>query len=134
MFRSAAEEFVTQFIDYVDKYDILDELNKRTNKMERSPGVEKLIRDAKKVFPERKPKTAGAEMTALSEEERMLAIAASANVVDTREMFSRKIQENGGVREMLRRLLDGDDAAREEAREFFKAENGRKEFYVTPKE
>lgn len=129
-FRSAAEIFVTQFIDYVEKHDIKDEFNKRTQKMERSPGVEALIRDAKKVFPER----IGTEGTdKLSQDEIAEAIEASPNVIDTQEMFGRKIQMNGGVRQMLRGVLEGDSEATFAALEFIRAEDGLKEFHVPAK-
>jgi hypothetical protein len=127
-YRTEAEKFVTEFLDYVDEYDIQDKLNKRTNKMERSAGVETLVKRARGIFPERQKGP-----SKLPEAQLVAAIEASPNVVDTREMFARKTQENGGVRQMLKEILEGNQDAIERAHEFFAAENGEKEFYVPPK-
>lgn len=126
-FREAAEAFVVEFIRYVDKYDINDEYNKKTNKMERSPGVQSLIDQARKVFPEQVDdgKTETDKLSVVQVDE---AIANSPNVIDTRDMFSRKIQENGGVRRLLEEVLNGSEEARLQAVEFFRAERGEKEF------
>jgi len=127
-YRSDAEKFVTDFIDYVNRYDILDQLNKHTQKMERSPGVEALVKRARAIFPDRK-----SGPTTLSEPELDIAINAAPNVVDTRAMFSKRMQENGGVRAMLRAIVeerpDADEAV-ERAKEFFAAEDGMKKFDV----
>ena len=133
-YRSEAEKFVTGFLDYVQEHDILDHFDKRTQKMIRSAGVEALIKQAKAVFPARKPDGESAEeMAKLSENARDAAIKGSPNVVDTREMFSARVQKNGGVRRLLRDVLAGDEEAIKQAEEFFLAEDGEKEFYVPTK-
>lgn len=122
--RSAAEQFVTAFIDYVDKYDIKDELNKRKNIMERSPGIESLIKQANAVFPERLGQEGNDAVTDID-----AAIAASPKIViDTRKMFARKIQQNGAARGLLERVLAGDENAKSLATEFIAAERGEKDF------
>ena len=73
-------------------------------------------------------------MAELTEAQRKEAIESSVNVLDTREMFSRKVQQNGGLRRLLREVIGGDNKAFEEAVEFFKAEDGKKEFNVPTKE
>lgn len=127
-FRSAAEKFVTEFLDYMYDPDILDQLDKKTNKMVRSPGVEKLYQKASRVFPKRVD-DGKAETDKLTQDEQDAAIAASPGVVlDTREMFGRSTQKNGGVRELLRQVMQGDEAAMARAADFFAAEDGQKEF------
>jgi hypothetical protein len=126
-YRSAAEKFVTEFLDYVEKYDILDEFDKRTQKMIRSAGMVKLINQAATVFPPRvkigKIETDGiVDMDA--------TILASNNVLDRRDIFSKKIQTNGGARGLLERILEGDVTAIPLARELLEADKGEKEFYV----
>lgn len=134
-FRSDAERFVTEFLDYVYKYDIRDQLNKQTQRMERSPGVETLVKMAQAVFPERKPGGKSAqEMRDLSEIERNEAILASANVIDTRAQFSAKIAANGGLRGLVMAVGDGSQEAIDDLVEFVKAENGLKEFHEPEKE
>lgn len=127
-YRSEAEKFVTAFIDYVNKYDIQDFFNKKTQKMETSPGVAKLIQQAQEVFPER----IGIEGTKnLSKNQVTEAIQSSDNVVDRRDEFSRKIQANGAARGLLERVLAGDEEARHLAHELIAADNGEKEFVST---
>ncbi len=128
-FRSDAEKFVTEFLDYVNRYDILDHLNKQTQRMERSAGVHALVKQAEKVFPERKPQGESAEaMRNLTDEQRNEAIGSSPNVVDTRAMFAAKVLENGGTRGLLRAVLTGNQEALEDAKEFIKAVDGEKDF------
>ena len=127
-YRSEAEKFVTDFIDYVNQHNILDQFNKRTQKMERSPGVDALVKQAMSIFPDRQKGP-----TKLSNPELDEAIKAAPNVVDTRSMFARRTQENGGVRAMLRAIVEGSpdaDEAVERAKEFFAAEDGTKKFDV----
>jgi hypothetical protein len=132
--RSEAEKFVSEFLDYVEEYDILDYYNKQRQKMQRSAGIETLIKRAKTVFPERKPDGESAKLMAeLNQEERDKAIEASSVVIDTREMFSRRVAKNGGVRRMLREVIQGNPIALAEAMEFFAAEDGEKEFHVPSK-
>jgi hypothetical protein len=52
-YRSKAEIFVTTFLDYITQHDILDEFDKRTQKMVRSEGVENLVKMASEIFPPR---------------------------------------------------------------------------------
>lgn len=125
-YRSEAEKFVTAFLDYVYEYDILDQLNKRTQKMERSPGVQSLVKMAESVFPARIKK--GEPTPEIAPEDADAAIKASPNVIDTREMFSRRVQESGGVRSMLRSLYYDEPGAADKVREFLEAEDGTKEF------
>jgi hypothetical protein len=131
-YRSEAEKFVTEFLDYIQEVDILDHLDKRTNKMVRSPGVEKLIRSAKAVFPARadngKVETDKLDPAAMNE-----AIITTSNVIDTREMFARKVQKNGGVRSLLRSLYRDEPGAADAVAEFLAAEDGEKEFRVDDK-
>lgn len=125
-YRSDAERFVTAFIDYVEEHDIKDYFDTKMNKMERSPGVENLVKQAKAVFPER----IGLEGTKdLSTTEVSEAIEASDGVViDRREDFARRVQANGGVRKMLRSLFNGEPDAHDRVAEFFAAEDGEKPF------
>ena len=132
-YRSDAEKFVTDFLDYVHNHDILDHFDKRTQKMIRSAGVEALIKQAKAVFPPRAD-DGKAETDKLTEDQRDEAIKNSSNVVDTREMFAARVQKNGGVRRILRELMDGNPQALKDAEEFFAAEDGEKEFHVSTKE
>lgn len=125
-YRSEAEKFVTAFLDYVYEYDILDQFNKRTQKMERSPGVQSLVKMAESVFPPRVKK--GEPTPEIAPEDADAAIKASPNVIDTREMFSRRVQESGGVRSMLRSLYYDEPGAADKVREFLEAEDGTKEF------
>lgn len=126
-YRSEAEKFVTEFLDYVEAYDILDKLNRQTQKMERSPGVAALIKQAESVFPKRAD-DGKAETDKLTSEQIDEAIAASPNVLPTREMFSRKVQASGGTRDMLRRLYEGDPSARDDVQAFLEAEDGVTKF------
>jgi len=126
-FRSKAEEFVTFFLDYMYNADIKDELNRRTQKMERSAGVQDLLRRAEGVFPQR-AKDGKAETDKLKAEQVDKAIAESANVLDTREMFARKVAKNGGTHQLLRDLYAGHPEARERVADFLAAEDGEKDF------
>ena len=129
-FRSDAERFVTEFLDYVYKYDIRDQLNKQTQRMERSPGVETLVKMAQAVFPERKPGGKSArEMTELTAEQRDEAIAEALNVIDTRAQFSARIAMNGGLRGLVMAVGEGSQQAIDDLVEFVKAEKGLKEFH-----
>jgi hypothetical protein len=119
--RSKAEIFVTEFIDYVNRYDILDEFNKKTQKMERSSGVESLIMKAKEVFPER---TLGP--STVPEEEVTKIISEASHVLDRRDHFALKIQANRGAQGLLEDVLAGKNM--EIAQEFIKALKGEKEF------
>lgn len=121
-YRSAAEQFVTEFLDYVYQYDIRDKLNMQTNKMERSPGVAKLIQKAEAVFPPRIKR--GEEAPTLTAEQIDEAVKTSPNVVDTREEFSRRVAKNGGTHALLRALYKGEPDAIERVKEFFAAEDG----------
>ncbi len=123
-YRSDAERFVTEFIDYVNKHDIKDYFNKQTQRMERSPGVEMLIKKARSIFPERQ---AGPHK--LTDEQLDEAIAAAPNVVDTRAQFSAKVAANGGLRGLVMALGTGDEEALHNLVEFVKAEQGIKEFH-----
>jgi hypothetical protein len=131
-YRSKAELFVTEFLDYINKHDILDHFDKKTQKMIRSAGVEALIRQASDVFP---PRVAigKAETDKLTSEQVSNSIEESENVLDRRDAFSRKIQTNGGAKGLLERILEGDVTAIPLARELIDADNGDKEFYVSPK-
>ena len=134
-YRSDAERFITEFLDYVYKYDIRDQLNKQTQRMERSPGVETLVKMAQSIFPERKPGGKSAEeMRNLSDAERNTAILASPNVVDTRAMFSAKIAANGGLHGLVMAVGDNVPGALEDLVEYVKAEKGLKEFHEPQKE
>lgn len=128
-YRSESEKFVTAFLDYVYEYDIKDKLNKQTQRMERSPGVQVLVNMAEDIFPTRKDKgVAAAEMRALPVEEVDEAIAQSPNVIDTRAMFAAKISENGGLRNLAMQMADGDDEAFQLLIQYGLAEKGKKEF------
>lgn len=129
-YRSKAEVFVTEFIDYVNKHDILDYFDKRSQKMTRSAGVEALIRQANEVFPARVGKEGTDKLTEVEIAE---AVEASPNVIDRRDVFSKKIQDNGGARGLLERILNGDLAALPLAQELIDADNGDKEFYEPSK-
>ena len=132
-YRSEAEIFVTSFLDYIDEYDILDKLDRRTQKMVRSAGVESLIAQARNVFPKRIEK---GQTIPVPAPEVVDQLVQADNVIDTREMFARKTAENGGVRAMLRAIVEGrPDASEafEQAKEFLAAEDGKKEFAVPPK-
>lgn len=126
-YRSKAEIFVTRFLDYVQVYDIKDFFNKSTQTMERSPGIQALITEAESVFPTRviSGKTVTDAIDAEVVEE---LINTSPNVIDSREVFSRKIKDAGAARGLLERVIAGDMEAIELAKEFIKAENGEKEF------
>lgn len=130
-YRSAAEKFVTEFLDYVNQYDIQDEFDKKTQKMVRSAGVSKLIQQASTVFPPRVA-VGKVETDAITNMDEV--IAESKNVIDRRDDFSRKIQQNGAARGLLEKLVT---CPPEEtlsvmllAQEFIAAEKGEKEFYV----
>lgn len=127
-YRSESEKFVTEFLDYVYKYDIQDEFNKRTQKMERSAGVTKLISHAESIFPAR---SKGGRQKIENIEE---VIAEAKNVVDRRDVFARKIQQNGAARGLLEKLVRCPPEQTLEvlqlAEEFLQAEEGKKEFYV----
>ena len=122
-FRSNAEKFVTEFLDYVYQYDIKDMLNKQTQRMERSAGVETLIKMAQAVFPDRQKGP-----NKLTQKQTDAAIRAANNVVDTRKMFSRKVATNGGLRGLIMQMAEGDPEATETLFEFVKAEKGIKDF------
>lgn len=130
-YRSKAEIFVTSFLDYVEKHDILDEFDKRTQKMVRSPGVEALVKEASQVFPAR-VKIGKKETDKLTPEQIDVAVTESPNVLDRRDVFSRKIQSNGAARGLLERVMEGDTEAMALAAEFLQAEKGEKQFYVPP--
>lgn len=125
-YRSKAEIFATDFLNYIYEYDILDELDKRTNKMVRSAGVQNLVKQAEAIFPPRIKE--GETAPELTDEQRSEAIAAAPNVVDTREMFARRVAKNGGTHALLRQLYADAPGAREAVKEFFEAEDGEKEF------
>ncbi|RZK44828.1 MAG: hypothetical protein EOO61_02335 [Hymenobacter sp.] len=125
-FRSKSEEFVSKFLDYIYKYDIKDNFNNQTQKMERSAGVEKLIAQAQAVYP--RADNGQVENSKLAVEQMEEAIEKSSNVLDLREEFARKIAANGSARGLLEKVLSGDEAAKLEAIEFIKAERGEKEF------
>ena len=127
-FRSAAEQFVTDFLDYMYKEDILDHFNNKTQKMERSAGVEALVKQAQRVFPARAD-DGKKETDKLTPEQIEQAVKGSPEtVIDTREMFARKIQKNGGTRALLRGLYNNEPGVADKVREFFEAEDGDKEF------
>lgn len=130
-YRSKAEIFVTEFLDYVTQHDILDEFDKRTQKMVRSAGVEKLVKMASEIFPPR-VKRGKLETDKLSEQEISDAINGAPNVVvDRRDVFSRKVQANGAARGLLAAVLAGDMDAIELSKEFLAADAGEKNFYDT---
>jgi hypothetical protein len=126
-FREAAERFVSDFLDYIYKADIKDDYNKRTQTMERSPGVEALIKQAEAVFPAR-VKDGQKANAQLTDEQRETAMQATPNIVDTREMFSRRVQKNGGTQKLLRDLYEGRPGASDAVKEFFDAEDGKTKF------
>lgn len=126
-YRSAAEQFVTEFLDYVEKYDIKDELNKRKNIMERSPGVEALIKKAQAIFPPRVD-VGKVETDKLTEAQVDEAIATSPNVIDTRARFAKRVAANGGTHALLRQLYADEPGAREAVEAFLNAEDGKMEF------
>jgi len=126
-FRAAAEKFVSDFLDYIYKADIKDSFNKRTQEMERSPGVQALIKQAESVFPPR-AKDGRKETDKLSEDDRNAAVEAAANVVDTREMFSRRVAKNGGTQRLLRDLYEDKPGAQQAVQAFFDAEDGVTKF------
>ena len=128
-FRSAAEIFLARFLDYVYKHDIKDEFNKRTQKMERSPGVATLIKEAEQASPRAADGADGKQRTdALTTQQVDEAMKATPNVIDRREDFGRRIQLNGGTRKLLQELFDGEPGARVRVEEFLSAENGIKKF------
>ena len=131
--RSLAEKFVTEFLDYVEKYDIFDEFDKRSQKMVRSAGVDALIKKAASVFPGR-VKIGQLENDAISKVTKSIIIEEAPNIIDRRDLFSRKVQENGSARGLLEKVLLGDKKAIILARELVDADNGKKEFYVPPKD
>lgn len=124
-----AVQFVADFIKYYEAYDIQDLLDKKLNKMVTSPGVLRLVADARDILPARADDGNAANL-ALSAKEIDEAIEEAHNVIDTREMFSRKVQANGSARGLLEKVLKGDVEAIAQAQEFVKAENGEKEFEV----
>jgi hypothetical protein len=127
-YRSKAEIFVTTFLDYITQHDILDEFDKRTQKMVRSEGVENLVKMASEIFPPR-VRVGKVETDKLSQEELDKAVAESSEVVvDRRDVFSRKIQANGAARGLLARVLAGDSEAIELGRELVAADAGEKTF------
>lgn len=122
--RSDAEKFVTRFLDYVYKYDILDDFDVKNQKRVRSPGVQALIEQAEKVFPPRKKGVVAAdEMAELTEEQRSEAIEASEDVVDMRAEFAKRTARNGGLRAILRQIMAGDPEGYTRAAEFLGLED-----------
>ena len=126
-YRSAAEIFVTAFLDYMYKEDILDEFDKKTQKMVRSAGVQKLLDDAEAIFS---PRAGKAETDKLTPEQITEAVEASPNVINLQNVFARKIQQNGGARELLARVLVGDPEAIILGKELIAANEGEKNFDV----
>ena len=127
-----ALQFVVDFIKYYEKEDIKDFFDKAKNKMLTSPGVLALVAEARDILPAR-VEDGRLEVAKLSTEDLDKAITLSENVIDTREMFGRKVQANGSARGLLEKVLAGDEAAILQATEFVKAERGEKEFEVPPK-
>lgn len=127
-----AVRFVVDFLKYYEKEDILDLLDKRLNKMVTSPGVLQLVADARDILPPRAD-DGQIENAKLSQKELDDAVTKSENVIDTREMFSRKVQANGSARGLLEKVLNREGPAIELAREFLKAERGEKDFEVPTK-
>lgn len=126
-YRSAAEIFVTAFLDYMYKEDICDEFDKKTQKMIRSAGVQKLLDDAEAIFP---PRAGKEETDKLTPEQITEAVEASPNVINLQNVFARKIQQNGGARELLARVLAGDPEAVVLGKELIAANEGEKNFDV----
>lgn len=128
-YRSKAEDFVINFLRHVNKEDILDHFDKARQKMVRSPGIEALIKEAREVFPPQLENGGGKEATdALTPEQVDSSIEESPHVLDRRDVFARKIQENGAARGLLRRVLDGDTEAAVMALELFAADDGETKF------
>lgn len=127
-FRSEAEKFVTSFLDYVETHDILDHFDRRTQKMERSPGVQALIAEAQTVFPPRVDD--GKKATDNLPQEKIEILVESPNVIDRRDVFSARIQKNGAARGLLERVLNGDQEAVNLAAELIAADRGEKEFKI----
>lgn len=129
-YRSEAEKFVTEFLDYMSRYDILDEFDKSAQKMVRSAGVNALYTKAQSIFPPRVP-IGKVETDKLSEEVLEQLVTESPNVIDRRDVFSRKISDAGSARGLLAGVLEGNPDAVILAQEFLKAERGEKEFDTT---
>ena len=129
-YRSSAEIFVTAFLDHVRRHDILDEFDKRIQKMVRSEEIEALVKMASDVFPPR-VKEGKKETDKLTEEQVSVAIANSPNLLDRRDVFARKIQTNGAAQGLLEQVLKGDPIAKELAQEFIRAIHGEKQFDVS---
>ena len=129
-YRSASEKFVTEFLDYVEKYDIFDEFDKRTQKMARSAGVDALIKKASGVFP---PRVKVGQIENALVKDMDVTIEGAKNILDKRDVFARKIRDNGAARGLLEKVMTGDEKAIALAYEFLRAEKGEKEFDVPTK-
>ena len=127
-FETGGREFAIDFLNYYDKYGINDEFDKRTQKMVPSAGVLALVKQAKSIFPERAAGEQKKLNDSLTKEQVDEAIASDSNVLDTREMFAKRVARNGGTHALLRALYKGEPGASEAVLEFLQAEDGEKEF------
>jgi hypothetical protein len=128
--REDALQFVANFIAYYEDHDILDKFDSKRNKQTTSDGVLALVKQARSILPRAEDgQIENSKLTATQIDE---SIQLSANIVDTREMFSRKVQDNGSARGLLEQVLSGDQASILLATEFIRAQKGEKEFGEVP--
>lgn len=103
-------EFIASFIKYFDKEGIYDSYDKDSNTMVTSPGVQKLIEEARLFFPDMKNGRSAKAMRELTEEERDRAVVGNDKIVDCRKLFARKIAANNGRRGLLTQVLEAAEA------------------------
>jgi hypothetical protein len=127
--REQALQFVADFIAYYEEYDILDKFDARRNKQVTSDGVLGLVKQARSIIP--RAEDGQIENSKLTADQVDEAVQNSPKIIDTREMFARKVQDNGSARGLLEQVLSGDQAAILLATEFVRAEKGEKEFGCT---
>jgi len=130
--RSEAEKFVTAFLDHVEEFDILDEYDENVNEMVRSEEIEELVKWAQQIYPRKPNGESAREMEVMFEPEREAAIAAAPNVVHLRADFAKRIAANGGLRRIVRDIVEGTEQndmerlnrALDDAHTFIEAEDG----------
>lgn len=108
----ASMDFVSKFLADYDKYGIQDFYNQTSKKMETSWFVKELVDAARKIAPVKVGRLEAANlMRAMDEQARVEAIEASPEkVVNLRAEFSRRTAENGGLRAILRDVVENPNA------------------------
>lgn len=124
--------FIARLLNYYKSEGIFDEYDKDSNKMKTSAGIHSLMTEAQSFFPDMPKGEPARLMRELTPEQRAVSVADNDKVIDRRDLFAKKMQENGSSRGLLIKMTEalesGDSTAfaeyLQEAKKFKEYEDG----------